>query len=163
MRVKDVMVTSVIVCRTTQNLAEVVETMWEQRCGALPVLDSHGRVMSMITDRDICIALGTRNVKASDLLVEDVSLPTVFTCAPYDDVHLALTTMVCQNVRRLPVVDRAGELSGIVSIDDLVRRSEKRPAKGGISHEEIATAMKMILVNRVPRARARSRLVAALA
>src|SRR5579859_1078894 len=124
MRVKDVMVKSVKVCRPRMNLAEVVARMWDERCGALPVVDERGSVASMITDRDICIALGTRNVQASALKVEDVSLPRVFTCRPEDEVHAALRTMVSQNVRRLPVVDSEGAPEGILSIDDLVRVPE---------------------------------------
>ena len=57
MRVKDVMVKSVKVCRPKMNLAEVVAKMWDECCGALPVVDERGSVVSMITDRDICIAL----------------------------------------------------------------------------------------------------------
>jgi CBS domain-containing protein len=67
MNVKDVMVKNVSMCRPDNNLAEVTAIMWDARCGALPVEDGRGAVTSMITDRDICIALGTRNIRASEV------------------------------------------------------------------------------------------------
>ena len=148
MNVNDVMVKSVSVCRPDHNLAEVVATLWEGRCGALPVVDGRGKVTSVITDRDICIALGTRNLRASEVQVKDVSLPRVFSCGPHDDVRLALKTMESQNVRRLPVVDPDGKLIGILSIDDLLLHSERRAGKAGISHEDAVNAVKSILKNR---------------
>jgi len=56
----------------------------------------------MITDRDICIAVGTRNGKAAETLVKEVTLPKLFYCAP--GIHTALRTMAAQQVRRLPVL-----------------------------------------------------------
>jgi hypothetical protein len=53
------------------------------------VVDERGSVVGMTTDRDICIALGTRNIKASEVSVEDVSLPRGLTCRPEQEVHAA--------------------------------------------------------------------------
>lgn len=148
MQVNDVMVTSVKTCHPEQNLAEVTAIMWNSRCGALPVLDSRGTVRGMITDRDICIALGTRDRKASELTVNDVSLPRFFSCMPEDDVLVALRTMVAQNVHRLPVVDCNGGVVGILSIDDLILSAEPDPAGSGISYEYVVDAVKAILNRR---------------
>jgi CBS domain-containing protein len=148
MQVNKVMVKNVKVCRPEQNLAEVTATMWDSRCGALPVLDSGGRVRGMITDRDICIALGTRDVRASELRVKDVSLPRFFSCMAEDDALVALRTMVAQNVRRLPVVDRNGGVVGILSIDDLILSAEGDPAGPDISYEDVVDAVKAILDRR---------------
>ena len=64
MEVRDIMVQDVRSCHPDNNLAQVAEIMWKGGCGALPVVDESGRLLSMITDRDICIALGTRNLRA---------------------------------------------------------------------------------------------------
>ena len=71
MRVRDVMVRDVKFCSPKLNLAAVAEILWKQGCGTLPVVED-GRVLGMVTDRDICIALGTRNAKAAETLVKDV-------------------------------------------------------------------------------------------
>jgi CBS domain-containing protein len=119
MRVKELMTGKVSSCHPENNLAELAEMMWNQRCGALPILDDSGRVMGVITDRDICIALGTRNMRASDVLAQDVSPSRCFRCKPGDDVRDALKTMATEEVSRLPVVDEAGKLVGMISIDDV--------------------------------------------
>jgi CBS-domain-containing membrane protein len=102
----------------------------------------------MITDRDICIALGTRSRCASEVRVKDVSLSRVFTCGAYDDAQQALKTMVSQNVRRLPVVDEHGKIAGILSIDDLMRHAQESARGGGISYREVVRATKAILEDR---------------
>jgi CBS domain-containing protein len=146
MKIKERMVRAVSVCRPEDNLAEVAARMWEDRCGALPVVDAEERVISMITDRDICIALGTRNLRASDVNVRDVAPPRVFTCLENDNISLALRTMVSQNVRRLPVVNDEGTLVGVISIDDFLLHTE--PGKAGILSLEALEALKTIVENR---------------
>jgi CBS domain-containing protein len=148
MRVKDVMVNDVSVCTLDQNLAQVAATMWDARCGALPVLDAAGSVVSMITDRDVCIALGTRNARASEVRVKDVRPPRVFTCNEDDKVREALGAMISQNVRRLPVLGNGRKLTGILSVDDVLRWSKEHAGAAGISYAEIVPALKIILEGR---------------
>ena len=93
MIVKDVMTQQVATCRPETNLAEAAALMWEKDCGALPVLAESGELTGIITDRDICIALGTRNVRSSDLCVRDVVKDHTLVCKSSDDIHAALQTM----------------------------------------------------------------------
>lgn len=147
MLVRDVMVNPVAVCSPDANLAEVAAILWDARCGTVPVVDAQGRVISVITDRDIAIALGTRNLRASDVLVKDVAPPRVFTCGPEDDFEDALNTMVTQNVRRLPVVED-GKLAGILSIDDLARSASQWPDDEDIPESDVIIAMRKIILAR---------------
>jgi CBS domain-containing protein len=147
MLVRDVMVTGVAACRPETNLAEVAAIFWNERCGVLPVVDDTGRVLSMITDRDVAIALGTRNARASDVKVSDVALPRVFTCAAGDDFEAALNTMAEQNVRRLPVIED-GKLAGILSLDDLALNASEWPNENGIPQTEVIAALRKILSTR---------------
>jgi CBS domain-containing protein len=120
MRVNHIMTASPEACRPDDNLATAVELLWKADCGVLPVVDHSGRVAGILTDRDICIALGTRNVRASNVRVGSVMRTTVQTCLPTDDVLTVLSLMTDRRVRRLPVVDAAGRLVGIVSLNDAV-------------------------------------------
>jgi CBS domain-containing protein len=147
MLVKDLMTRDVSSCGPENNLAQLAEVMWNQRCGALPILDDSGRVIGMITDRDVCIALGTRNMRASEVLARDVSPPSCFTCGPNNDVRDALRTMANQEVGRLPVIDETGQLVGIVSMDDIIFR-----AGGGsssLSDREIIDAIAAMREERI--------------
>ena len=147
MLVRDLMTKNVSSCRPDNNLAELAEVMWNDRCGALPILDDSGRVMGIITDRDVCIALGTRNVRASELLVRDVSAPRYFSCNPDNDVRDALKTMAAQEVSRLPVVDADGQLAGILSIDDIVFRAGG--GRSSLSDREIIDALAAMWEDRI--------------
>ena len=147
MRVKDLMTKNVNSCSPENNLAEIAEMMWNQRYGAMPIVDGSETVVGMITDRDVCIALGTRNIKASDVLVRDVSPRGCFNCHPDDDVRDALRTMATQEVSRLPVVDDVDQLVGILSIDDIVFR-----AGGGcsnLSDRELINSMRALWEGRI--------------
>jgi CBS domain-containing protein len=135
------MVKDVKVCSPITNLAAVAEIFWKENCGTLPVVEN-SRVLGMITDRDICIALGTRNVKAADTLVKDVALPKLFHCAPKDDIHSALQTMSAQKIRRLPVIDSAGTLQGILCLDDIVLHAEEKA--GELTYFDVVNTWKAI-------------------
>jgi CBS domain-containing protein len=142
MNVQDVMVKSARFCSPETNLATVAKIFWENGCGALPVVEN-GRVIGMVTDRDISIALGTRNAKAGDTLVRDVTLPKVFFGHPQDDIHTALSTMRAQQVRRLPVVDHEGALAGILSLDDLVLLAGDKTTDA-LTYTDVVDTMKSI-------------------
>jgi CBS domain-containing protein len=120
MKVRDLMTSDVRTCRPETNLAEAVRDMWEGDCGALPVVNDDGRVIGIITDRDICIALATRGRAADRIAVREVPHGHVYTCLPEDDTTTALQTMKAHKVRRLPVVDADGHVRGILSLNDVV-------------------------------------------
>ena len=147
MLVRTAMTSEVACCSPDENLAQAVARMWNRRCGALPIVDGRGSVLGLLTDRDICIALGTRNVRASEVLVEEVKLPSVFTCSPDDDALHALEIMAAQNIKRLPAVED-GRLVGILSIDDLLRCAVADPAG-----EEIPEAAPLDTLRKILRAR----------
>jgi CBS domain-containing protein len=146
MKVKDVMTTHPNVCGTDTNLAAATEIMWNGNCGILPVVEDGGYVVGVITDRDICIAVGTRGWLASDLSVRDVISGKVFASLPDNDVLEALETMRKQQVRRLPVVDHEGKIQGILSLDDAATRAQATTSgkKPDLSLEDVALTLKAI-------------------
>lgn len=121
MKVQEVMTGNARTCRPESNLAEAVREMWEGDCGALPVLGSDDRVIGIITDRGICIAIATRGRMADRIAVREVvQHHHVHTCLADDDTTAALKVMQTQKVRRLPVIDENGHLRGFVSLNDIV-------------------------------------------
>jgi CBS domain-containing protein len=115
-------------CGPGTNLASVVETMWTYDCGIVPVVNEGGEAVGVVTDRDICIALGTRNATAAMLTARDVMTQPVAGCAPEDDCFVALLTMQERGVHRLPVLGIGDTVLGIVSLDDVVRHAALAPA-----------------------------------
>jgi CBS domain-containing protein len=150
MKIRDVMRKQAVFCGLDTNLAAAVELMGKNGCGFLPVVGEGGNVIGVITDRDICIALGTRNRKPVDVLVRHVMLPEqytfpkLFTCTADDDIHNVLKTMRIERIRRVPVIDREGGLVGILSMDDIVLRACAGAGKHDISCKDVVDAYKSI-------------------
>jgi CBS domain-containing protein len=152
MRVKEVMMGTPYYCQPDTNLGSATELMWNANCGFLPVQASDRKVMGVITDRDICIALGTRSRLAGDVLVGEVMSGKLCSCAPDDEIHVALQTMKEGRVRRLPVVAKDGFLVGVISMDDILLRTEpmslgKEPE---LSSDEVVRTYRAITQRQVP-------------
>jgi CBS domain-containing protein len=150
MKVRDVMRKQAVFSGLDTSLAMAVELILKNGCGFLPVVGEGGNVIGVITDRDISIALGTRNKKPTDILVKDVMLctqytfPKLFTCAPDDDIHCVLKTIRAEKIRRVPVIDREGSLLGILSMDDIVLRACGCEGEPDISCKDVVDAYKDI-------------------
>ena len=152
MKVKEVMIATPYYCQTETNLGSATELMWNADCGFLPVQTPDGKVIGVITDRDICIALGTRRRLAGDIAVGEVMSGKLYSCTPDDDIHLALQTMKEGKVRRLPVNSQNGSLVGVISMDDILLRTE--PMSLGrepeLSSDEVVRAYRAITRRQVP-------------
>ena len=146
MRVQDVMAKAVVSCRPDANLAAASALMWEHNCGQLPVVDDQGKVLSVITDRDICIALGTRNQRACELRVRDVTCRAAVVCHADDHLRAVLKIMAAEQVRRLPVVDHEGALVGVLSLDDvtLQARHHDDTDRPPVSFEDVMNTLRAI-------------------
>jgi len=130
MKVSDVMTRDVGTCRPEDDLNRVAKVMWDRDCGVVPVVDLADHVVGMITDRDACMAAYTKGAVLGAIRVGDAMAQQVFSCRTDDDVADAAATMQRQRVRRLPVLDGDGRFVGIVSLNDLARRSAKESTRG---------------------------------
>lgn len=152
MKVKEVMMKTPATCMAETNLGAAVELLWDRNCGILPVVNAEQKVVGVVTDRDICIALGTRNRLSGEIAVQEVATDKVFACTPDDDIRTALGTMAQAKVRRLPVINADGKLEGILSMDDVVLHSEKRLAAKSteLSHDDIVETLKKVYRPELP-------------
>lgn len=141
MRVKDIMTPAPKTCTPSTNLAAAGALMLDADCGVLPVVDDEGTLVGIVTDRDMFIALATRNRLPSEVVVGDVAHKRVFTCGPDDDVHAALATMKEHHVRRLPVEGFGGTVAGIVSMNDIVLAAGSRKP---VRNEEVVGTLQAI-------------------
>ena len=146
MKVRDVMTPSAVCCKPDTNVGAAVELLWSHNCGMLPVVGGDNRLIGIVTDRDICIAIGTRNRLPGELTVGEIALSQVFTCRPDDEIHEALGTMAEKQVRRLPVVNDEGVPQGILSMDDIITHGDLNRWEGccELSAEEIIRSLKRL-------------------
>jgi CBS domain-containing protein len=119
MKVKDIMTKEPRTCSLGSNLAAVAALMLDGDCGMLPVVED-GKLIGVVTDRDLFIALGTRNRPAADVTVGEVLQQPAITCGPEDDVATVLAVMKQHLIRRVPVVGFGNTVMGVVSMNDIL-------------------------------------------
>ena len=146
MKIKDVMTSDVRTCSPDSNLASAAALMLDGDCGILPVV-VNGRLVGVVTDRDMFIALATRHALAEHLRVGDVANTQVWTCGPDDDTQVALATMKEHRVRRLPVQGFGGSVLGIVSINDLLLAAGPRKP---VRSDDVVDTLKAICAHHHP-------------
>lgn len=146
MKVTEVMTKDVQSCSPDTNLAAAAIQMWDADCGVLPVVNDDGRVIGMITDRDICIAAATNHQDIASIKVGEVTTGEVQSCSPETNVRDALKIFDQARVRRLPVLDEDNRLQGILSLNDIVLRTMAgRDQKAGeVSHADIVNTLKAV-------------------
>lgn len=146
MKVREVMNHDVMVCSMDMDLSKAGEIMAAAGCGILPVVDGDRKVIGVVTDRDICLALATANRKASEMTVREVSDHKVFSCHQGNDIRDALRMMADYRVRRLPVVDDEGRLEGILCLDDIALRAQAFESEGftGPFFSDVATTLRAV-------------------
>ncbi|MBI2921984.1 MAG: CBS domain-containing protein [Planctomycetes bacterium] len=139
MKVSDICSRDIRFCTPDTNLAEAASIMWEQDCGIVPVVDEKKNVKGVVTDRDICMAVATRSLLASQITASQVMNGKSYTCRLNDDLRTAMRTMAENSVRRLLVLNDAGELSGVLSLTDaiLASKDSKSARTGDMTWAEV--------------------------
>ena len=119
MKIRDLMTRTVHTCHADATLAEAAGLMWRHDFGFLPVVDASGRLVGAVTDRDLCMAAYTQGVPLSGSRVSTAMSRGILCCTADEDVREVEEAMSRRQVRRVPVVDAAGRVVGVVSLNDL--------------------------------------------
>jgi CBS domain-containing protein len=119
--VKEIMVAEPRQCSKNDTLKQIASHMEKANIGCLPVVDEARKVVGIITDRDIALALHRSNKPLHELKVHEVMTKQVHTIQPEDRTDTALRVMRTQKVGRLPVVDHEFKLKGMVSLNRILR------------------------------------------
>jgi CBS domain-containing protein len=151
MKVREIMTTNPKACTPTTTLSEAAGLMWDEDCGVLPVVADGGRIVGLITDRDICMAAALKNRNLSNIAVDEVISGKVHSTTAEADVQTALGIMREQKIRRLAVVGDDQTLEGIVSMNDIVLNAEENKGKkSAISYADVVNTYKAICGHRHP-------------
>ena len=149
-KVKDVMAADHIMhCAPETKLQDVAKTMKENNFGSLPVVDKKNKVVGIITDRDICLAMAAKpgNEIAETSVKDIISLTKIHTIKTEDNLKKALREMRTNKIGRLPVTDEQGELKGMLSVNNLLSLSINKKVKLGkisSSKENLARTIKSL-------------------
>ncbi|HET9092242.1 MAG TPA: CBS domain-containing protein [Acidimicrobiales bacterium] len=117
MKLRDFMQSPVYACSPGTTLSTAAREMETHNVGSLVVTDDAERIVGIVTDRDVALAVGHGHLP--DTTVEQVMSAQVVTIPDDATLDDASAEMDSHAVRRLPVVDGDGKAIGIVSLDDL--------------------------------------------
>jgi CBS domain-containing protein len=136
--VRDVMTTEVVTVEPWTPFREVVDRLAQHRISAVPVLDAEGNVLGVVTEADLLLKQEHADLelnaplawsrrrrlereKAAAVVAGKLMTTPAVTVPPTATVTEAARRMHAAGVKRLPVVDQAGRLVGIVSRADLLK------------------------------------------
>lgn len=124
MLLNEICVLDVASCGREASILEAARLMRQQHTGTLVVVDDPQgeRVpVGIVTDRDIVVEALANELDPAKTTVARIMSARLVIAGGAEDVADALDRMRAHGVRRLPVVDAAGGLTGIVTLDDLLR------------------------------------------
>jgi CBS domain-containing protein len=128
---REIMTPNPVACGANDPIVGVAETMRRQDIGSLPVIDDReGRLVGMVTDRDIVVKIVAAGSDVRSAKVKDAMTPNPVSVREDDDVDEAVQVMSQRQIRRLPVVDAGGKLAGIISQADIATRAHRDRTTG---------------------------------
>jgi CBS domain-containing protein len=128
MKVNDLMTKDPACCTPETGLQEVARLMVDNDCGEIPVVDSKRtmRPVGVVTDRDIVVRSVAEGSNPLEMEAGDVMSSPVVTVSPDTSVEDVADRMEEHQLRRVPVVDDAGTICGIVAQADIARHANPR-------------------------------------
>jgi CBS domain-containing protein len=125
--VREAMTPSVRTASPSQSLADAAQMMKSDDVGSIPIVEE-GRVVGIVTDRDIAIRAVAEGVDPNAVTIADITSRELVTVEPDQDLDEALALMARHQVRRLPVVEEDGQLVGILAQADVALEAKEKKA-----------------------------------
>jgi CBS domain-containing protein len=129
-RASDLMSRDVLTVYPDDRVGYAARQMRDMDCGALPVVDREGRLIGMITDRDITMRLVANEADTHNAIVADCMTDGAFASHADDSVRECMRQMSRHRIRRLPIVNDRGQVIGVISQGDLARHAGTYPGRG---------------------------------
>src|SRR4029453_18103290 len=114
MRVKHVMTKDPSSCVPSDSAQHAARIMRNQDAGIVPVIDNElsRKVVGVVTDRDLCMNIVAEG-RTHDVSVEECMTTKVVICSPNDSIDKATELMRDNQIRRVKVVNKSGQLLGV--------------------------------------------------
>ncbi|MBQ7566902.1 MAG: CBS domain-containing protein [Oscillospiraceae bacterium] len=120
MKVRDCMTDTAVSVAAEESAAVAARVMARHNVGSLPVRGRGGKLVGIVTDRDLALRVIASGEDAATLSVGSAMTSHVASVSPDDELSDAAALMAREQVRRLPVVEN-GRLRGMLSLADLTR------------------------------------------
>jgi len=122
MQVKEIMTATMETIAPDLSIRDCAKKMEQLNIGSLPI-EENGKLIGMVTDRDICCRAVGNGLDLDGTKVANIMSHEVAWCHAEDDCEDAAHLMEEKHIRRLAVLDSAEKPAGVLSVDDLARCS----------------------------------------
>ncbi len=123
MQIGDICQREVVTIDKSASIYDAARLMRAEHVGDLIVVDSdveHQPPLAIVTDRDLVVEVLAGEVAPDSVAIGDVASPRMVTARSDADLLDTLRLMSVKGVRRIPVLDDAGGLYGILSVNDIL-------------------------------------------
>ncbi len=131
-KVEDCMARKLVTVTPETDAHDAIDSLLKHRISGMPVVDSAGRLVGMLSERD-CMKTLT-NAQYHNLptaLVRDLMSTGLCTVFPNTGLLEVAELFVCNRFRRVPVVDADGKLVGQISRRDVLQAIQNMRASHG--------------------------------
>ncbi|MDN5001319.1 CBS domain-containing protein [Bradyrhizobium sp. GCM10027634] len=142
MQARDIMVSPVVTIGPTATVRQLAQILLERRISAVPVVDADNKILGIASEGDLMhrtesgterspswwlqlltgdAQLATDYVKSHSIRVQDIMTREVATAAPETPLHEIAVLLEERQIKRVPIVNKEGQLVGIVSRANLLQ------------------------------------------
>ena len=125
-KIAEVMTTRPRAVTPQMSVREAAQLMEEDDVGSLPVVEQGGRLVGIVTDRDLAVRVVGGGLDPDATNVGAVASTDVVALTPEHELDDALRMMAREQVRRLPIVVRENELVGMLTQADVARAGKDK-------------------------------------
>jgi CBS domain-containing protein len=111
--------------RPEATIREVAEIMRTEDVGVVPIVGEDGRLVGLVTDRDLVVRGIAAGKSIDELRARDVATTDIEVASQRDALSDIIDLMGRQQIRRVPVIDDRDRLIGIVSLADIANRADQ--------------------------------------
>ncbi|HEU4563356.1 MAG TPA: CBS domain-containing protein, partial [Gemmatimonadaceae bacterium] len=106
------------------SVQEIARIMREENTGVVPVVEENGRLVGLVTDRDVVMRSLAEGRNPLELRADQVMTDDIEAVTPDESLREVVDLMGDKQIRRVPVVDRDDRLVGIISMADVATRAD---------------------------------------
>ncbi len=128
----EVMTREPVCCEPGDSVTQVAMLMKTEDVGSIPVVDSRQerKLVGIVTDRDLVVNVLAGGMAVGTATVREAMTANPESCREDEDVKKAVDLMADRQVRRMPIVDEAGRLCGIIAQADVATRVKRDATTG---------------------------------
>lgn len=122
MLLQDLCTPDVVSCAPDRSALHAARLMRQHHVGDVVVVEADQSPVGVVTDRDIVVEVLANELDPAKVTLRQIMRTPAVIASTSEDIAQAIERMKAHGVRRIPIVDAAARLAGILCLDDLLKR-----------------------------------------